>query len=297
MDIKIDKLKICYKAKTSSLINILRTNPKVDINWKELGFALRRISGTHYDYIYDIVYSDYSDNKFEKFNNQIMGTISFGFRADKDESLKDFVWLKMDNRQFYVGYNYEVDNRTIYIDYVTDILGLDFNNITSLDLAVDGQVDFSKKIIRLLRNESYVPIINGKKIENRKEEREEILYLGIGNLVRIKRYNLSIKQKKALKDKSVGLSLMAYNKNKEIECSKKAYIQEVYAFPKRLHRLEVRINRESIMTLLTNEGIGFTSDLLWNKNFLWFVFLTFLNRLIRFQSVEGRKVYGVLDLI
>ena len=32
-------------------------------------------------------------------------------------------------------------------------------------------------------------------------------------------------------------------------------------------------------------------------DWLWLFFLNFMNRVIRFQSIKGRKVYGVMDLI
>lgn len=296
-DIKIDKLKICYKIQEGSIINVLRENPNIELD-SEVGFSLRRIDGTHYDFIYEIRYVDYKDNSCVELEEQTFGTISFGLRSDKDEALTDYVWLHVDNKQFYLIADHKTTNRTIHIDYIVDYLKLEFNNITSWDLAIDSSTNFANKIIKLLRNEDYVPIINGSKVEDRKSLIEEILYIGVGNLQRIKEYTLLISQKKASKNRSSGMSLMAYNKNREIKNhSKKEYIRDLYDNPKRLYRLEVRINSDTMKDLFQREKIEFSSRLLGDSNFLYFVFWTFLGRIIRFQSAKGRKVYGVLELV
>jgi hypothetical protein len=298
MDIRLDRLTICYKLEDNSIIWKLRDNPDLEIDWKDTGFYLRKIEGTHFDFIYQIVYNDYADNNYNGMKYQIMGTVCFGLRSDKDKAMSNLAWLHIENKQFYLDYNYQVKGRTIYIDYIANVLGLHFNNVTNIDLAVDGSINFSKRIIHLIRDKQYIPILNGRKRLDRKEIIEEILYEGIGSLDRIKEFNVYIKQKKALRDKSSGLTLAAYNKNREISNNQnKEYIRELYLYPKRLYRLEVRINSESIKAFLNENRIVFSSLLLWDDDFLWFVFRSFLNRLLRFQSVRGRHTFEVLDLI
>lgn len=297
MNIKIDKLKICYKVQEGSIINVLRENPNIELD-SEVGFSLRRIDGTHYDFIYEIRYVDYKDNSCTDLEEQTFGTISFGLRSDKDEAFRDYVWLHVGNEQLYLKYDCKTPNRTVHIDYITDYLRMEFNNITNLDLAIDSSTNFPKKLIALLRNEDYVPIINGSKITDREALIEEILYLGVGNLKRIKEFNLLISQKKAIKNKCLGMSIMAYNKNREIENrSGKEYIRQLYNNPKRLYRLEVRINSDTIKEFFQKEQLCFSSRLLCDNNFLNRVFSTLLGRVIRFQSVERQESCGVLELI
>jgi hypothetical protein len=296
-DVKIDKLKICYKVQEGSFIEVLRKTPDAQLDY-EVGFSLERIEGTHYNYIYEIRYTDYEDNSCTYLAEQTLGTISFGLRSDKDEALEDYVWLHINNEQLYLKYDGKTPNRTIHIDYITDYLRLKFNNITNLDLAVDSPTNYSKKLIALLRNENYIPIINGNKVTDRKSLIEEILYFGVGNLERIKEYSILIAQKKAHKNKSMGMSLMTYNKIREIENhSKKDYIRELYGNPKKLYRLEVRVNSDALKALFQKEQIPFSIKLLWDNDFLFYLFLTFTERIIRFQSVKGRKVCGLLELI
>lgn len=296
-DVKIDKLKICYKVQEGSFIEVLRKTPDAQLDY-EVGFSLERIEGTHYNYIYEIRYTDYEDNSCTYLAEQTLGTISFGLRSDKDEALEDYVWLHINNEQLYLKYDGKTPNRTIHIDYITDYLRLKFNNITNLDLAVDSPTNYSKKLIALLRNENCIPIINGNKVTDRKSLIEEILYFGVGNLERIKEYSILIAQKKAHKNKSMGMSLMTYNKIREIENhSKKDYIRELYGNPKKLYRLEVRVNSDALKALFQKEQIPFSIKLLWDNDFLFYLFLTFTERIIRFQSVKGRKVCGLLELI
>ena len=295
--IKIDKLKICYKIQEGSFIYKLRETPDVELDY-EVGFTLNRINGTHYDYIYEIRYTDYEDNSCTYLAEQTFGTINFGLRSDKDGTYEDYVWLNIDNKQLYLKYDDKISNRTIHMDYITDYLKLEFNNVTNLDLALDSSTNFSKKLIALLRNEDYIPIINGSKIIDRNILIEEILYLGVGNLKRIKEFNLLISQKKAIKNKCLGMSVMAYNKNREIENrSNKEYIRELYNNPNRLYRLEVRINSDALRDFFQRERISFSSLLLVNNDFLLYVFLKFLGRVILFQSVKDQKKHGVFELI
>ena len=109
---------------------------------------------------------------------------------------------------------------------------------------------------------------------------------------RIKEYSILIQQKKN------DLSLNAYNKKREIENkSHKDYIMESYGNPSQLHRLEVRINSDAMKDFFTREHIEYNPAMFINDDWLWLFYLTFLNRVIRFQAVKGRKVYGVMDLI
>jgi hypothetical protein len=298
MDIRLDKLVICYRLNEGSIIRKLWDNPNMEIDWGNIGFYLRKIEGTYYDYIYQIVYFDYEDNNYDKMSYQVMGTIRFGLRSDKDGTMKDLAWLHVENKQFYLNYNYQVKNRTIYIDFITQTLGLSFNNVTAIDIAVDASINFSKRIIHLLRDKQYIPIVNGRKVTDRKKIINNILYIGIGSVERIKEYSFYIQQKKAHKDKSEGLTLAVYNKNREISDNpQKEYIRQTYLFPKRLYRMEIRINRDSMKNFLNANRIVFSSQLLWDDDFLWFLYRSFLNRLIRFQSAHGRHIYEVLDMI
>lgn len=71
MDIKIDKLKLCYKIKENGLIQKIREGVPVEADWDFIGFFLRKIEGTHYDFIYEIVYKDFLDVNSDVVGEQV----------------------------------------------------------------------------------------------------------------------------------------------------------------------------------------------------------------------------------
>lgn len=288
----IDKLKICYTLSDTSKLHELRENLLERFEVQEWDFHLRRIEGKHFSNVYEIVYIFNKDNNPEDMEEQVFGTIQWGLRSDHDEAFKPYVWLYVDNSQFYLKYDYSTNGRLMFLGYIEQMLGLVFNNITHLDLALDSSTNYSKALIKLIRDKDYYPIINGSKIMDRKKLIEDILYIGVGNLERIKEYSLLIQQKKN------DLSLNSYNKKREVENkSKKFYIMDRYKNPNQLHRLEIRINSDVLKDFFIRNRIEYNPSMFITDDWLWLLFLTFLNRIIRFQTAKGRKVYGVMDLI
>lgn len=288
----IDKLKICYTLSDTSRLHELRENLLERFEVQEWDFHLRRIEGKHFNNVYEIVYIFNKDNNPEDMEEQVFGTLQWGLRSDHDEAFKPYVWLYVDNSQFYLKYDYSTNGRLMFLGYIEQMLGLVFNNITHLDLALDSSTNYSKALIKLIRDKDYYPIINGSKITERKRLIEDILYIGVGNLERIKEYSLLIQQKKN------DLSLNSYNKKREVENkSKKFYIMDRYKNPNQLHRLEIRINSDVLKDFFIRNRIEYNPSMFITDDWLWLLFLTFLNRIIRFQTVKGRKVYGVMDLI
>lgn len=288
----IDKLKICYTLSDTSRLHELRENLLERFEVQEWDFHLRRIEGKHFNNVYEIVYIFNKDNNPEDMEEQVFGTLQWGLRSDHDEAFKPYVWLYVDNSQFYLKYDYSTNGRLMFLGYIEQMLGLVFNNITHLDLALNSSTNYSKALIKLIRDKDYYPIINGSKITDRKRLIEDILYIGVGNLERIKEYSLLIQQKKN------DLSLNSYNKKREVENkSKKFYIMDRYKNPNQLHRLEIRINSDVLKDFFIRNRIEYNPSMFITDDWLWLLFLTFLNRIIRFQTVKGRKVYGVMDLI
>ena len=290
--ISIDKLKICYRLNLTSELHKLQNNPIDEFECPEWNFKLRRVDGNHFDFIYEIIYLEYSDNEFKEFKEQVFGKIQWGLRSDKNDALQSYVWISIDNKQFYLKYDYQTMNRLPYLDYFESALGLEFNNITHLDLALDTSNNFSKALVKMIRNKDYYPIINGTKITDRKKLIEDILYIGIGNLERIKEYNILIQQK------DNDITVCAYNKKREIEHkSNKGYIMEVNNNPKQLHRLEVRIKSDAMKNFFDDEQIKYKASMLYDNNWLWLIYLTYLNRVIRFQEVKSKRTYSVIELL
>lgn len=287
----IDKLKICYTLAENSYLNILRDNPTEKFEHPEWGYRLRQVQGTHFNFIYEIVYFDYKDNTFQEFTEQVFGTLQWGLKSDTDEAMQSFVWLQIENQQFYLKYDWQ-HSRLLNLEYIEDTLGLVFNNITHLDIAIDSSCNYPKKLIQLIRNKEYTPIVNGTKITDRKQLVEDILYIGVGNLDRIKEYSILIAQK------NKNITLNAYNKKREVENkSHKQYILDNNGNPKKLYRLEVRINSDVLKDFFTREQIVYNPRIFLNQESLMLLFRVFLNRVLRFQDKSGRKSYGIMELL
>ena len=172
------------------------------------------------------------------------------------------------------------------------MLGLKFHNLTRLDLAFDDTRNLSKRLIRAIRDENLIPIVNGTKVTDRDKLLEDILYIGVGSCRRIKEYSLIVQQKNG------DLRLSAYNKKREVESnSGKHYIIESNGNPNYLFRLEVRVNGDTLREYFQHLGIEYNPMLLCNEDFLWRLFLDFSNRVLRFQTVKGKQTLDVLDIV
>ena len=293
MKISADKVKLCYTLNEDSpLYQLMETSLEI-YELPHWDFRLERTEGKYYNYIYKIIYLERtSNNPNSEYDMQCFGTLRWGLKADKEGEMSGFVWIEIDNKQLYLNYNYNTHNRLVYLDYIEGMLGLKFHNLTRLDLAFDDTRNLSKRLIRAIRDENLIPIVNGTKVTDRDKLLEDILYIGVGSCRRIKEYNLIVQQKNG------DLRLSAYNKKREIESnSGKHYIIEANGTPNYLFRLEVRVNGDTLREYFQHLGIEYNPMLLCNEDFLWRLFLDFSNRVLRFQTVKGKQSLDVLDIV
>lgn len=292
MKINIDKLKVCYRLTDQSPINYLMENPVDEFEMPSWYFRLVRAEGKHFDHIYRIIYLERTAINNQEYDYQCFGTLRWGFRSDKTGEMSDFVWVEIDNKQLYLNYNYNTSNRVVYLEHIEDMLGLQFHNLTRLDLAIDDTRNLSRRLIRAIRDESLIPIVNGTKITDRDKLLEDILYIGVGSCKRIKEYNLIVQQKNG------DLRLAAYNKKREIENSSgKQYIAEANGNPQYLFRMEVRINGDVLREYFDKNRIEYNSIMFCDEAWLCRLFLAFSSRVLRFQTVKGRQSLDVLDIV
>ena len=293
MKISIDKLKLCYTLYEDSPLFELMEMPLDVYELPRWDFRLERTEGKYYDYIYKIIYLERTSNSSNsEYDMQCFGTLRWGLKADKEGEMSGFVWIEMENKQLYLNYNYNTHNRLVYLEYIEEMLGLKFHNLTRLDLACDDNKNQSKRLIRAIRDEALIPIVNGTKVTDRDKLLEDILYIGVGSCRRIKEYSLIVQQKNG------DLRLSAYNKKREIESnSGKHYIAEANGNPNYLFRLEVRVNGDTLREYFQHLGIEYNPTLFCNEDFLWRLFLDFSNRVLRFQTVKGKQTLDVLDIV
>lgn len=278
--LNIDMLRLCYEIKEPNNINIIKTS-EVGEEVDFLYFYLRRIEGKHFKFVYEIRYNDLGIDK-------LFGELKLGINDDKaDTNLHSNgcakAWISVSNRVLY-------SDEIYYLGFIEDNLGLELHNITALDLCLDLSCDVARMIRKLIRNQKITTFLNTKEVQDRNQDRPEITYITSGNMDKDKYLTVSIKQKKAIKDKSRGATLTAYNKKAEIvNSSGKKYIEEFYGSPDKLYRLEVHLNNDEVKEYLnrTKQELSFYS--LVDDKFLLRLFDQTLNSLIRFEH-NGKEL-------
>lgn len=284
----IDMLRLCFEITEPAIFDYLATlesAEKADF----YDFYLLRIDGKHFEYVFEIRYDDLGEDK-------LFGELRFGINKNEDEANthtngKRKAWISISNRVLYTT------EEMHYLEYIADVLHLELHNITSLDLCLDMSMNIARYLKRLIRCKDLGVILNGKRVKDRKEDRPEIIYTMSGNLDRDKYLTVNIKQKKAIKDKSRGSTLAAYDKRAEIaNSSSKDYISDLYGRPSKLHRLEVHLNNDEIKDYFNKTGEELNIGTIFDQQFLFILFFSTLESLIRFErGSEKLDWWAVLE--
>ena len=274
--IQLDAVSLCYEVVHPYYYEQLSS-----LNYGECfdmdEFRLYRTEGRYFDNVYSIRL----DNGTRDID---WGVLKFNLaRGDEQSNTHTSgnrkVWFSLNNETLY-------SKDIHFLTYIEQRLGLEFHNVTSLDLALDTPFSVSPLVKSYLHNKEITTILNGKRITDRDEDRAEISYYYSGSLNKQDKYKtVNIKQRNAIKDKSKGITVLTYDKAAEISnASDKQYILQHYANPKRLYRTEVHLNAEDIKTYVENRGIYYTPLILIDEAILEDMFFHFLGSVIRFQS-------------
>lgn len=267
----IDLLKICYVADSDILSDLKYLNPGQYLDFGD--FIFRRTTSHHFQYAYDVYTGETGDI-------MVLATARFGRYGDSEESGYFF---------------YRVANRVLYdrglLEFTLSIpesLGMVFHNFTAMDIAIDTKTDMALMMKRLWHRDDITTIINGKAVRDRKAVVKNLNLVYSTSLDRMKYLTVNVKQAKAAHDKTKGITVQAYNKMREIEeSSHKDYIREYYGNPKRLYRLEVRLNNAEIQDYCRRQGITPGLDMVYDEDMLSGIFYYHLSSVIRYT--KGRE--------
>jgi len=286
--LSIDRLKLCYIVDTTIAKQI--SENKTVWNLGEYQISPTKPQPPHL-VSFNIKFPDPSKkNRWFDYCN-----MSFGNRLDSiEENVKQVsehkqrVWFDFTNRTLYTplsdGNNISIANKLYTI---TDSLYMDLNNITRLELAFDSTRNFATRIKRAIRNEDFIPIVNGKAKRDMKENIADILYIHTSDRTRYKTLSVYVHPKG---DKA--LELKAYNKSEEIKHSTKDYIRHFTGMPRNFHRIEISAQNEAVKEFLKFKKMDvkvFHTGILSDDNFREDAYLYFSRRLLRFQTPEGVK--------
>ena len=274
----IDELRLCYLAEPS----LLQELSSIPIGHSAVfyGYIFVRIGGDRFEYTF-VVFVDDTEDRIE------IGKIKFG-RYGSGSSNQVF---------------YRINNPILYDRVKMDTalalpetLGLYFNDITAMDIALDHSKNFSAILKRMMRNEKVTTILNGKAVKDRKAVIKGISFDYSSSLSRLHCPTITLKQAKATKNKAKGITIQSYDKKAEIECSSgKGYILDRYDNPRYLYRLEVRLNYQELQDYFKKAGIPQTVDVLQDPEFLAELFYYHLGAVLRFSL--GRKPLDWKDII
>ena len=166
-----------------------------------------------------------------------------------------------------------------------DLVGLAFNNFTAIDIAIDYSKSISAIIKRMLRNKTVDTILNGKRVLGRKINLPGISIDYSTSLDRLRSPTITIRQVKAIKNKSKGTTVQSYDKRAEIETSSgKQYILDFYGQPRYLYRLEVRLNYQEIRDYCETRHITQDIKLIFDPAFLSAIYDYHLSAVLRFTK-------------
>lgn len=274
--IQLDAVTLCYEVVHPYYYEQLTTldyGECLDMN----EFRLYRTEGRYFDNVY-VIRLDNGTRDIE------WGVLKFNLARSDEQSNTHTngnrkVWFSLNNETLY-----SMD--TYFLTYIEQRLGLEFHNVTSLDLALDTPFSVSPLVKAYLHNKDVTTILNGKRITDRDEDRPEITYTNSGSLNKQDKYKtVNIKQRNAIKDKSKGITVLCYDKAAEIRnASDKQYIFDYYGNPKRLYRTEVHLNTEDIKDYIERRDIQYTPLILFDEAELETMFFHFIGSVIRFQS-------------
>ena len=258
----IDALTLCYKAEDDFLAYMRGVSESIDFD----KFSLYRTKGERHS---------------QYFNVKLYGTkvASLYFDRYGANGKEPYIWFRINN---YVLYDKPLLVETLSLP---ELLDLPFNNYTHLDLARDYRYNIGNRVRTMMRNPELKTILNGKQIIDRKKTLKNVFRTCGMSLDRDGGKGLVIKQAKAARNKNKGKTLACYDKIEEIKTeSHKQYILDFYGNPKRLHRLEVRLNTDDIRSIATKLNIVLNEDIIFDINLLDAIYLHALRSLLRFKK-------------
>ena len=264
----LDELRICYVTDIGNLA--IFQSMEIGESMMLSGYTFYRITNDRFKYYYEI-----------RENYEVVAVLKYGLYVDSMDN-QTYVYYRVNNHILY-----DKDRLSRLLE-LPESLRMTFHNFTSIDLAYDSSHNIPSLIKRMMRDKSVTTIINSKAVKDRR-----VLLVGVSfdyctSLNRLKYPSITIKQKKAVTRKDEGITVQCYDKKAEIvNHSNKYYIMDYYGNPKRLFRLEVRMNSRELKDYFSIKRIIPAIDIINDVERLRDIFFYHLSAVIRFS--RGRK--------
>ena len=286
--LNVDKLTICYTMSDLLYKNLMKSDV---IDYKDFKLIRYKDPDHLYSDCFVIQCQDLDDQKGELIWYDY-AHLKFNMRLQDDNTKINYAWIYVNNKTLYTPFSLGV-SAVIGLEYIAYMLDLKINNLTTLDIAFDSNINFAKRIRKAVFNPLLQVVLNGKVKNDPKEHLNEIFYLQKGNQERITDLSVYVSQKK--KD---GFMLCVYDKAKEAKVNDKFYILDWMKMSKNLYRSEIRLKNQHLKKYF--EGLNdFDMNLIYlnlsNQKFLFDIFLHFSMRLLRFRG-QDHQVYSILQV-
>jgi len=226
-----DAFTACYLAEPEIIEFLNNITFKDDFHYQ---FQLHRIEGAGmiYDNVIHVLVQNPNDLQY-----MLFGKLCYSDKR-KDIAGNTYVWFYTDNEALYTPFYKDVSILP-FLSSITQELGLIENNITTIDIACDSNVNLAKRIKRAILNENILPIVNRKPYNDNREKIKGVRFSYGINQIRLLDVALWIKQN----TKDGGFEMKGYDKGEEIEESEKDYITE-WLDMKHPYRLEIHLKSE-----------------------------------------------------
>ena len=286
----IDKLKLCYIQPASFFESLLSSFNNTDngiIDYMEFRLHLDDTECNQDNQIVKMIVSVQYDMDG---NNNCLGEFEFSLTG----KYKGLCFFTFNNEalytlfQHYEGIKYNVIS---FIEFVTAVLGLEFNNVTLAEICLDT----NKNLIAALRKyimdyKGYEMFLNGNLVHDEYRKLENYgEYFSRSRKKLSRQPTLYLHQKK-----QSGLALRVYNKSAELEGSQKDYITNWLGFGgQTIYRAEITIRNTEIRQYCddTNHEYNEVIQLLIDKDWRDGVWADAVRRIIYFRSrTTGEEV-------
>lgn len=256
--ISVDKLTLCYLASSELIVRLNEINELIDTDGC---FRLVRIpiDEALFANCFRVLIKIPQENGECGYIEKEFATLKTKSHS-KDGKKKNYVWLYIDNWVFYETFIVAYGNKCNWlssVDYIADELKLVFNNITSMDIALDSNVNIANKIKRAQFNDDYMVKLNGTFRRDKGEILNNILYISTGDQIKMRTTSVVVKPLK-----QNGLSLKVYNKTDELEKSSKEYIPKWINLNSTVYRTEVTLKNEHLKEFYAQKGESIPNELL-----------------------------------
>ena len=300
--VNIDKLKVCLKMPNNLYSYLSEQYSSYDKQTK-----VRILEEDDFF----LVFFDEEENKMSatlnvKDANDSFKLGTFVFHNGKKYENKAF--FEFENEALYRIFtkDYYGNNSYIYcLLYVANYYGMEYNNITQLDLAFDSDYNYISKVRKMIKNvDKYDLYLNGKKVNN-----DEILD-GYGEFYSRNRLQLSKLPTLYFKhSKDTDMQMKIYDKEKELNKQSQYKterlkewlgwdnIDKLYRVEITWHNTNVREEMEKLGKVLEEWGEhNDILNLLNLSNFRLAMFLGGAKRLIYFKDKETGEEIGLVEV-